>query len=127
MDLLLDTHAFIWFAADNSKLPKLVKRDIEKKDNKIFLSIASLWEMAIKIKIKKLEIGFTIEQFIDLAEENGFIILPIETAHIIKLNTLKLHHRDPFDRIIAAQALNDKMHLVSADDIFDSYKVKRVW
>ena len=127
MDLLLDTHAYIWFATNNSKLPKPVKKDIENKDNNLFLSIASLWEIAIKLQIKKLEIGYTIEQVIELAEENSFTILPIEPYHIIKLQSLKFHHRDPFDRILAAQALGEKMHLVSADDIFDSYKVKRVW
>lgn len=127
MEILLDTHTYIWFAANNSKLPKAVKRDIENQDNKLYLSIASLWEMAIKIQLKKLEIGFTIEQFIVLAENNGFIILPVEPTHIIQLSKLKHHHRDPFDRIIAAQALSEKLYLASADDVFDAYKVKRIW
>jgi PIN domain nuclease of toxin-antitoxin system len=127
MDLLLDTHAFIWYVEDNKKLPKATRRIIEGKDNDLYISIAAFWEMSIKMQLGKLSIAKDLEATIEEAESLGFLTLPIEPSHIIKLHSLKLHHRDPFDRIIAAQALNDKMHLVSADDIFDSYKVKRVW
>jgi PIN domain nuclease of toxin-antitoxin system len=127
MKILLDTHAFIWFVEDTSELTDYVKRIIEKPTNEIYLSIASIWEMAIKMQLKKLDIDKTIEEIIDLATSNGFELLPILPEHIIRLSTLDFHHRDPFDRIIIAQGLVEKQEIVSRDKVFDDYGVKRIW
>ncbi len=127
MRILLDTHAFIWFAEDDDQLHPNIKRAIEKSANDIFLSIASIWEMAIKIQLNKLKISKSIEEVIELATSNGFELLPILPEHIIKLTALAFHHRDPFDRIIIAQGLDENFQIVSKDSIFDEYGVKRLW
>jgi PIN domain nuclease of toxin-antitoxin system len=127
MKILLDTHAFIWFVEDDSQLTDITKRIIEKQTNEIYLSIASIWEIAIKLQLKKLDIKRTIEEIIDLATLNGFELLPILPEHIIRLTTLDFHHRDPFDRIIIAQGLTENQEIVSRDKIFDDYAVKRIW
>lgn len=127
MKILLDTHAFIWFVEDAPQLADGIKRIIEKPTNKIYLSIASIWEMAIKMQLKKLDIDKTIEEIIDLATFNGFDILPILPEHIIRLSALDFYHRDPFDRIIIAQGLVENQEIVSRDKVFDDYEVKRIW
>ena len=127
MKILLDTHAFIWFVEDDSQLTDSTKRIIEKHTNEIYLSIASIWEIAIKMQLKKIDIKKTIEEIIDLVPLNGFELLPILPEHIIKLTTLDFHHRDPFDRIIISQGLAENQEIVSRDKIFDDYGVKRIW
>jgi PIN domain nuclease of toxin-antitoxin system len=127
MKLLLDTHTFIWFVEDAPQLPAKVKNLIEDPQNKIFLSIVSLWEMAIKIQLKKLLISKSIEEIIHLSAQNGFILLPVLPIHIVRLSQLEFHHRDPFDRMIIAQGIVDDQVIVSKDAIFDNYKVRRIW
>jgi PIN domain nuclease of toxin-antitoxin system len=127
MRILLDTHAFIWFAEDDVQLNQTIKETIEKPTNNILLSIASIWEMAIKMQLDKLKIDKSIEEIIDLVTLNGFELLPILPEHIIKLTTLEFHHRDPFDRIIIAQVLSENFKIVSGDKIFDDYGVDRMW
>jgi PIN domain nuclease of toxin-antitoxin system len=127
MRLLLDTHAFIWFVENDEHLPLAVKEIIENPKNEIFLSIASIWEMAIKIQLKKLNINKSIEDIIELTSINYFQLLPIMPNHIVRLSTLSFFHRDPFDRIIIAQGLYEKMSIVGRDLLFDDYKVKRIW
>jgi PIN domain nuclease of toxin-antitoxin system len=127
MKILLDTHSFIWFVEDDPRLAVRIKQIIEKPSNEIYLSIASLWEMAIKMQLKKLNLNKSIDEIIDLAILNGFELLPILTEHIIKLTTLDFHHRDPFDRIILAQGLVENHEIISGDEIFDSYGNKRIW
>jgi PIN domain nuclease of toxin-antitoxin system len=127
MKVLLDTHAFIWFVEDNAQLPLKSKQIIEKQDNEVFLSIASVWEMAIKIQLGKLNINKSIEEIVELIAINGFQFLPILPNHIIRMSTLNFFHRDPFDRIIIAQGLTESATILSRDAVFDNYEVKRVW
>lgn len=127
MKLLLDTHAFIWFVEDDPNLPQKQKLLIEEPQNEIFLSIASLWEMAIKIQLKKLNINKSIKEIIDISIQNGFILLPILPEHIIQLSQLEFHHRDPFDRMIIAQGLAEKQIIIGKDIIFDKYNANRIW
>jgi PIN domain nuclease of toxin-antitoxin system len=127
MKILLDTHAFIWFVEDSPQLAGNAKQIIEKTSNDIYLSIASIWEIAIKMQLKKLYIDKTIEEIIDLVIQNGFQLLPILPEHIIRLTTLEFHHRDPFDRIIIAQGLVENQEIVSGDIVFDHYGIKRIW
>ena len=127
MKLLLDTQAFIWFVEDDKQLPVKIRKELENSKNTVIVSIASLWEMTIKMTLGKLKISCDIEQMIDKLYLNGFETLPILPVHIIELSTLDYLHRDPFDRIIIAQGLSENITIVSSDNIFDLYKVKRNW
>jgi len=128
MRILIDTQAFIWFVENNKNLPSKIKKELENSDNTVIVSIASLWEMTIKMSLGKLKVNCEIEEMIQILYDNGFNILPILPEHIIKLSTLQYIHRDPFDRIIISQALSENIKLVSSDEIFDNYRgVKRIW
>jgi len=127
MRILLDTHTFIWFAEDDSQLPRTVKEIIEIPSNEVFLSIASVWEIAIKMQLGKLNLSKSIGEIIESTSENGFELLPILPDHIIQLTSLDFHHRDPFDRIIIAQSLNEKLSIAGKDKAFDNYGITRIW
>lgn len=127
MRLLLDTHAFIWFVENDSNLSLTSKTIIQDESNTILLSVVSLWEIVIKVSLKKLEISQNIEGIIRLIPENGFEILPIFPAHLIELSQLQYYHRDPFDRLLVAQARSENVQFVSKDEILDRYKIKRIW
>ena len=127
MRLLLDTHAFIWFVDNDKKLPNNAKIQIENPNNTIFISIASLWEIAIKISLEKLDVSVSIEEMVNLIYENGFEILLILPENIIMISSLDFHHRDPFDRIIITQGLHEQIKIVGKDRVFDKYGIKRIW
>ena len=127
MRILIDTQAFIWFVENDKQLPTMIKKELEDFDNSLIISIASLWEMTIKISLGKLHLGCDIEEMIDKVYRNGFEILPILPEHIIKLSTLDYFHRDPFDRIIISQGLSENMVIISSDKVFDDYGVRRKW
>lgn len=126
MRQLLDTHVFIWFVIGDDRINNKVRGQIESNDN--LLSIASLWEIAIKSSIGKLDLELSIEQ---LVEEqiiaNGIELLDITTEHIAVVANLPLHHRDPFDRLIIAQATVEQIPVVGSDKAFDSYSIQRLW
>jgi PIN domain nuclease of toxin-antitoxin system len=126
MDILIDSQSFIWFFENNSRLPFSVKIFMEGTNN-LVVSIASFWEIAIKASLGKLVIPENIAGLMDKALFKGFRILPIERNHLITLSTLELIHRDPFDRIIIAQAITENMPVVSSDDIFQQYPIHRIW
>lgn len=127
MNLLLDTHTYIWFSANKPELSSAVKKLIEDSQNSSYISIASLWEMSIKISLGKLAIDKDFKDLLKDLSESGIEILPISFEHVLKSGTLAFHHRDPFDRIIIAQALCENMKLLSADVIFDQYMANRIW
>ncbi len=128
MKLLLDTHAILWFATNNSQLSTRAKSLIEDGENDRFLSVASLWEIAIKVSAGKLRLDNTLEKFIaDVTTVNLTSFLALEVTDFIAVSKLKYHHRDPFDRIIVAQALNRQMVIVSSDTQLDAYGVHRKW
>lgn len=127
MRLLLDTQAFIWFVENDDQLPLNIKIEIEKTENPIIISIASLWEMTIKITLDKLHLSCGINDMINKLYRNGFEILPIQPEHLIRLSQISYIHRDPFDRIIIAQGLTEEIAIISSDKIFDDYGVNRKW
>ncbi len=127
MKLLLDTHAFIWFVENDNQLPGKTKLKIENPNNTILISIAALWEIAIKMSLKKLDISVSIEEMINLLIQNGFEVFPILPEHIIHLSKLEFHHKDPFDRIIISQGLYNNIKIITKDEIFDKYNIKRIW
>ena len=126
MTLLLDTQAFLWWVSDDPRLSARARRAIA--GNPCLLSIASCWEMAIKAGLGRLEIPRPIERFLqEQIEVNGFSLLPASLEHVADVAELPFHHHDPFDRVLAAQARREKLAIVSADQVFRKYGVKRVW
>jgi PIN domain nuclease of toxin-antitoxin system len=128
MRLLLDTHAFLWWVADARELSTRARAVIGDSKNECFVSAASCWEIAIKISIGKLELDGTVERFIpEHLSVNGFQELPVEIRHAARVSRLSFHHRDPFDRLLVCQALEEHLAIVSADPIFRRYGLKRIW
>lgn len=128
MKLLLDTHAFLWFLAGDSRLRASARRRVEDPANERLLSIASVWEMAIKISLGKLQLKDPLDHVIGrVASDNGIALLAISARHALGVSALAWHHRDPFDRLLAAQALAEGIALLSEDTAFDAYGVRRVW
>jgi PIN domain nuclease of toxin-antitoxin system len=127
MELLLDTHALIWFINGDVKLPENSIKLIKNINNRCFVSIASLWEIAIKTTINKLEILGGFNNLSKLLKQNDFEIIPISFEHLQKLVQLDFHHRDPFDRIIIAQGIVENLTIVTKDEIFSNYIVNTVW
>jgi PIN domain nuclease of toxin-antitoxin system len=126
--LLLDTHAFLWFIGGDARLPPSARRRIADAGNEKFLSIASVWEMAIKVSLRKLELQDTLRDVVDHgASDNGIALLAVSKNHAIRVAELPWHHRDPFDRLLAAQALEEALTVVARDATFDTYGVRRVW
>lgn len=127
MKLLLDTHTFLWFIEDNPKLSAAAKKLLES-DVDLTISAASLWEIAIKVSIGKLTLTQPFQQFIpDQLTRNSVKLLAISIAHLAVVSTLPFHHRDPFDRLMVAQAITEQLPIVSVDDKFDLYGVNRLW
>ena len=127
MRYLVDTQSFIWFVEDDPKLPASVDVLMEQADTQLIISIASLWEMTIKMSIGKLALSGDIATMLNRVTDNGFTIMPIEPKHLITLSTLDFMHRDPFDRIIISQSISEGIPLISSDDVFSQYPVEWVW
>lgn len=123
---LLDTHAFLWLATDDPRL-SLRARALFIESEDCFLSAASVWEMTIKSSLGKLILGTTIERLVQGGVDRGVRLLDIASRHALVVEQLPFHHRDPFDRILIAQAMHEDMQLVSRDDQLDRYAVTRVW
>ncbi|HAJ61322.1 MAG TPA: PIN domain nuclease [Cyanobacteria bacterium UBA8543] len=127
MKLLLDTHTFLWFINDSPQLSTDAKNLLESEVD-LWLSVVSLWEIAIKTSLGKLTLPDTYDKFIpQQLTLNDIEILPISMAHLALVATLPFHHRDPFDRLLVAQAIVEKVSIVSIDVVFDSYTVNRIW
>lgn len=124
--MLLDTHALLWFLNKDSRLPIATRQQIENTES-VFVSIASIWEISIKISIGKLTLLTTLETLKLNMINSDIEELPISFADAITYVSLPLHHRDPFDRILVAQAMNNSLVLVSRDVVFDAYPIQRVW
>lgn len=127
MKVLLDTHAFLWFVNDDPQL-SLAAKTLMESEVDLLLSVASLWEISIKVGIGKLDLPKLFDVFIpEQLELNEIEILPIELKHLTPLTSLPLHHRDPFDRLLISQSLVEELTILSADKIFDRYAVNRSW
>lgn len=128
MRLLLDTHTFLWFVLNDPQLSGPAQTLINDPANDILISPASYWEIAIKVGLGKLNLHAAYDDFMNRGIiGNDFEILPVEPRHTSLLTTLPLHHRDPFDRLLVAQALVEAVPLVSGDSILDAYGVNRRW
>jgi PIN domain nuclease of toxin-antitoxin system len=128
MRLLLDTNVLLWHIAGSSRMSEHVRDVIAAPDAELFVSMASLWEIAIKVGLGKLTLSAPFSELHQkFLPERGFQLLLITPAHLDYLLTLSLHHRDPFDRIIVAQALSENLTLVSSDEGLDAYGIRRIW
>jgi PIN domain nuclease of toxin-antitoxin system len=126
--LLLDAHTALWFFWDDARLSAAAKTLIEDSANRKLVSIASCWEIAIKAGTGKLQLGEPAAGFLNREiTRNNFEILPIALSHATAVETLPLHHRDPFDRLLIVQSQIEQVPIVSCDTIFDQYLVKRLW
>jgi PIN domain nuclease of toxin-antitoxin system len=128
--LLLDTHALLWYALGDPHLSGTAQGLIVDPANEVLISPASYWEIAIKVSIGKLSLQRSYEDFMAVClQQYGFIVLAIEPRHTARVACLPFPpgHRDPFDRLLVAQALVDGLPLVSADAVLDSYGVRRLW
>jgi PIN domain nuclease of toxin-antitoxin system len=127
MNLLLDTHAFIWYFQSDQQLPPAMAEMFEDLENSLYLSIVSLWEIAIKLNIGKLTLQVPFSDLPDLLERFSIETLPLEFADAAQYLSLPLHHRDPFDRMLIAQAMTNSLAIASADPAFDAYPLQRLW
>ena len=128
MRLLLDSHTFLWFIRGDPKLSGHAREAIEDVDNERLLSTGSLWELSIKASLGKLRLNMTIAELVrEHVTGNAMSLLTIRPEHLDVLVTLPFHHKDPFDRLLIAQALTEGVAILGKDRIFDAYGVERVW
>ncbi len=127
MKLLLDTHAFLWFFDNPDKLSTPVRTALADPANACFLSVVSVWEIQIKTGLGKLSLSQPIEDAITLSASDGLQILPTDLNHVFGLAKLPDHHRDPFDRLLIAQALFEGLTLVTKDEKIQRYTCETVW
>jgi len=128
VNLLVDSHTLLWSYFEPARLSATAANELTDPSNCVFVSPASHWEIAIKMSIGKLQIAETFPDFVQHAiKDNGWSFLPIEASHSAELIGLPFRHRDPFDRLIIAQAIVEKMPIISIDSIFDAYPIRRIW
>lgn len=128
MRLLLDSHSFVWWRDEQHKLSPKALAEITNPANDVFLSVATVWELQIKIAIKKFTLKGDLKDVVEEeSQQNALQVLPINLAHALYLKNLPLHHKDPFDRLLIAQAIIENMTLVSADLKFSMYQANLLW
>jgi PIN domain nuclease of toxin-antitoxin system len=125
---LLDTHTFLWFISDSPRLSATARMTIQDGGNEILLSVASVWEMAIKSSLGKLTLPDPFATFVtEQMRLNEIALLDITVTHAAMVERLPYHHRDPFDRLLVAQASVEDVDFIGADSVFDGYGIRRLW
>ena len=128
MNYLLDTHTFLWFINDDVALSPTAKLTIEASENDVYLSIASIWEMAIKVSLGKLAIPSPFMDFVmTQVDENGINLLDIKPIHLVGILNMPFYHRDPFDRLIISQAKYENLTIIGNDTLFSNYAIRLLW
>ena len=128
MRVLVDTHVFLWWVEGDRALPAKARAALADRDNECLISLVSVWELAIKASLGKLKLALPVQRYVvEHVAANGFRMLDIQLAHVGRVESLASHHGDPFDRLLIAQALEEKIPVVTADPIFRDYGVKRIW
>lgn len=127
MTLLLDTHTLIWWMEAAARLSRRASTTLANRQNRILISAAVAWELAIKTNLEKIRPPVRLSEFAEVIAQQGFVELPITVDHAVAAGLLPLHHRDPFDRLLIAQAQSLKIPILSADPLFDRYEVTRIW
>lgn len=125
---LLDTHTFLWMASEPHRLSPMAREVIDSTESQLILSVASVWELAIKSSLGKLELPSSVGSFVEeQLTATRSTLLEIRARHAVAVETLPWHHRDPFDRLLIAQAALENLALLSRDTAFDNYAIERVW
>jgi PIN domain nuclease of toxin-antitoxin system len=128
MRLLFDTHAFLWWESEPEKLSPSTIILCEDKTNQLFISVASIWEMQIKMQLGKLKLKSSLKEIVERQRlKNDLQILSIELNHVLALNDLPDHHKDPFDRLLISQAKVDDLSLISGDKMLSRYDIDIIW
>jgi PIN domain nuclease of toxin-antitoxin system len=127
MNCLLDTHTLLWYLQNSENLSDRTTEILEDANNNLSVSIASLWEISIKVGLGKLRLQKSFSELEEVLQQLKIGVLPISFADTERYLSLPLHHRDPFDRILVAQARNHRLVLISRDSAFDAYSIQRVW
>jgi PIN domain nuclease of toxin-antitoxin system len=127
MEVILDTHAFLWWVNEPNRLSKRAHSILTNTDNAILVSAAVAWELSIKVNLGKLDALALLTGLTARLQKEGFTELPVSIAHATRAGLLPLHHRNPFDRLLVAQAQDLGIPILSADELLDRYDVKRVW
>lgn len=126
MKVLIDTHVLLWGLQDEPRLSDRVRTLLPKAE--VWISVASLWEIIAKVQVGKLKLPTPVRDYLTLKlRENGVSVLPLTFDHVRRLEELPLHHRDPFDRILIAQSLEENLPLITADALFKNYAVRLIW
>jgi len=126
MRVLLDTHTFFWGLTESEKLSAVARRTIASSET--FLSAASIWEALIKVQARKLPLPSPAGEYLtSKMRANGVSVLPIKLEHVLRVESLKMHHRDPFDRMLIAQSLEEGWPIITADPVFRAYPIRVIW
>jgi PIN domain nuclease of toxin-antitoxin system len=127
MSLLVDTHAFLWFMTGDRRLSRSARRAIEESDGGWWLSAASVWELAIKSSLGRLTLPASVDEYFSEKVQQGLRVLSVDWTHAASVERLPWHHRDPFDRLIVAQAQSESLSVVTKDPAFARYGIRIVW
>lgn len=127
MTVLLDTHALLWFQAGDRRLSRGARLAMEADEAALVVSAASAWEMAIKASLGRLRLPGTVDAYLAEKVGEGYRVLSVSAAHAARVEALPWHHRDPFDRLLAAQALEEGWRLITRDRVFRKYGVQTIW
>jgi PIN domain nuclease of toxin-antitoxin system len=127
MNVLLDTHALLWFVAGDIRLSPIARQTIEADETVNYVSMASWWEIAVKCSLGKLTLDDPLDLFMKQRAAEGFRTLPLEPQHLQPLITLPFHHRDPFDRLIICQSMVDNMAICTCDENIKRYPIRLIW
>jgi PIN domain nuclease of toxin-antitoxin system len=127
VSLLIDTHALIWFVAGDRRLSKAARAAMEQDRIRLYISAATVWEMAIKAARKRLELRLPVQRYLADRIDEGYGLLGVEGTHAAAVEHLPFHHHDPFDRLLVAQALLERMPIVTRDRVFKKYGVDVIW
>jgi PIN domain nuclease of toxin-antitoxin system len=128
MNLLLDTHIFIWWNAQSAQLSSKTIALIQDRTNRVFLSLVSVWEMQLKLQSNKLTLPSPLAKIIETQQQSNRVeLLPVMLPHVLALDSLPSHHKDPFDRLLIAQARTENLTLISHDSVFTKYPVQIIW
>lgn len=126
MNYLLDTHVLIWYLEGDKRLNEESISIIDNTDNKVYVSIVGLWEIAIKISLGKLKISIPFDELKEVLEQRSFDILELNYSDLLNLQKLAFHHSDPFDRLLISQAISNDFVLISHDEMFRKYPVSLI-
>ena len=128
MKLLLDTHAFLWAISGDPRLSEKAEQLFVTGRNELYFSVASVWEVLTKVQIGKLPLPSPVGRYLsDQLARNSVYVLPVQLEHVLRLETLPLHHRDPFDRILVAQSLHEDLPILTADPLLKKYSATLIW